>query len=162
MVSQPKRVSEPPMPRNALPSDLRGIFKRLIRFPDRQCVVMSLGCLETVLFETVQNRRENDQNRPKSPKSAHNVMLQHHCPFRSAWWSGIAHTITGTVLWHWRLYLKKFWVVRERFLTISIKNQHILVISRSHVQRPKSTKSNAPFDRWLWLKLGLTMVSKQR
>ncbi len=46
--------------------------------------------------------------------------------------------------------------------TISIKNRHILVVLWCHVWRPKSTKSNGPYDRWLLLYLGPSMVNKLR
>ena len=55
----------------------------------------------------VKNRRENDQNTQKSPKSAHNVRLQYHRPFRSAWRSGIElRRLLGNfqpdIAWFWK------------------------------------------------------------
>ena len=80
--------SGPCRPYNELPIGRRGSFKRLTRMPARQRSLTSLGCLETVLFEMVQNRWENDQNRQKSPKSARRVRLESKCFFISAWWPG--------------------------------------------------------------------------
>ena len=69
-----------------------------------------------------------------------------------------AHGTSGGHLLQCGVNLKKFWVGRKLFL---FKNMHILVVSCCYVWRPKSTKSNDPYDRPLWLYLVPTMVNKQ-
>ncbi len=68
-----------------------------------------------------------------------------------------ARGIGETLLWHCSVNLKNKlgW---DR--TILIQKLLILVISRCYVRRPKSTKSNHSYERWLQQNLGPTMVNK--